>query len=162
MYVSCLSKANTSFHISGVVSFQVQESLTPSLPVLGSNGFVLRLDISITVSGESLQAISLQRKRSTDSDFVKIVSFPAPSLGFNYTLIDTSLTSRTAITQPTTDASTGASLMYLTTECSDIAEYKWIVSYYYQGSPPDVERISDVKIQGNQLIQRLTCFCLSR
>ena len=148
------------------MSFQVQESLTPSLPVLGSSGFVLKLDISLTAdSGERLLGISLQRKRSIY--FVEIVSFTAPSFGLNYTLHDSTLSSRTAITQPTTDTSTSASLSFTNTKCSDKAQYKWIVSYYYQGFPPSVERISDVKVQGNHLdtanwIKYLTCFSISR
>ena len=134
---------------SGIVSFQVRESVTPSLPVLGSDGFVLKCDISITTSGEVLQGISLQRKRpKVDTDYVDIVSFPAPSFNLNYTLHDTDLTSRTTITQPTTDASTSAIVTFTNTTCSDKAEYKWIVSYYYQGNPPDIEKTSDVKVQG--------------
>ena len=119
--------------------------------MLGNIGFVLRCDISIqTTAGEVLQGISLLRKRSTDTaGFVEIVSFPSPAYNLNYTLVDTTLTSRTAITQPTTDASTSASLTFTNTECSDIAEYKWSVTYYFNTVQPPVERTSDVKVQGN-------------
>ena len=117
--------------------------------MLGNNGFVLRCGISIQTSGEVLQSIYVLRKRSTDTGFVEIVSFPAPLFNLNYTLSDAALTSRTTITQPTTDASTSASLTFKNTECSDIAEYKWSVTYYYQTAQPSVEKTSDVKVQGN-------------
>ena len=131
------------------MSFNVQESVTPALPVFGNNGFELRCGITIETTGEILQGISLQRKREADSDFDEIVSFPAPLFNLNYTLRDNSLSSRTAITQPTTDASTSASLTFTNTECSDIAEYKWSVTYYFNTVQPPVERTSDVKVQGN-------------
>ena len=141
---------------SGVLSFQAQESVSPSTPVLGNNGFVLRCAVSVSVAtGEALQGISLHRKRSADTNFVKIVSFPAPAFGLNYTLQDSSLTSRTVITQPDTSESTSASLTFSDTQCSDIAEYKWIITYYYQEEQPPIERTSDVKVQGKFLLSQL-------
>ena len=117
--------------------------------MLGNNGFVLQCDILMTTFGESLQGMSLLRKRPTDTNFVEMVSFPAPAFNLNYTLVDITLTSRTTITQPTTDASTSASLTFTNTECSDIAEYKWSVTYYFNTVQPPIERTSDVKVQGN-------------
>ena len=116
--------------------------------MLGNTGFVLSCDISISSIGEVLQRLSLQRKRSTDNDFIEIVSFPAPAYNLNYTLLDISLASRTLVTQPTSDSSTRASLTFTNTVCSDIAEYKWSVNYYYQTDQSPVERTSNVKVQG--------------
>ena len=146
MYLLPIIFNNTFSSFSGIASYQIQESLSPSLPVLGSNGFVLRCDISIP--DETLQGISLQRKRSTDSNFVEIVSFPSPYFPRNYTLLDNSLSTRTSITQPSTASTTSASLTFENTECSDIAEYKWSVTLYNGTVQPPVDRLSDVKVQG--------------
>ena len=127
----------------------MMESVSPSTPVLGDNGFELRCSINFT-SQEVLQEINLWRKKSTDTDFILIVLFKRLGFPFYYLRLKNSLQSRTVVTQPDRTSATYASITFNDTKCSDIAQYKWIVTFSVNGSDMEKSTTSDVRVRGKK------------
>ena len=69
----------------------------------------------------------------TDQDFQDILVFNPPYLNITPTYIDTSLQTRTVVTWPDSSLSTSATLTFNDTLCSDIADYKWVYTYFQSG-----------------------------
>ena len=122
------------FFFSDVHSIQVSSKVLPQTPVLGDNVFRLECTFTLTASPvEQLQGLTLQRKSLTDQDFQNILVFNPPNLNMTPSYTDTSLETRTTVTWPDTSLSTSATLTFNNTLCSDIADYKWVYTYFQQG-----------------------------
>ena len=109
-------------------------SVLPQTPVLGDNVFRLACTFILTTNPvEQLQGLFLQRKRFSDQDFQDILVYNPPNLNITPTYIDTSLQTRTVVTWPDSSLSTSATLTFNDTLCSDIADYKWVYTYFQSG-----------------------------
>ena len=112
----------------------MSSSVSPQIPVLGDNVFRLECTFTLLANpAEQLQGLTLQRKRLTDQDFQNILVFNPLSLNVAPTYIDTALETRTTVTWPDTSLSTSATLTFKNTLCNDIADYKWVYTYFQQG-----------------------------
>ena len=120
-----------SVFTSGGFSLLVEQSVRPSLVVLGYP-FTLQCSFTRNSTKEVLQQVSLARKRSGDRTFIDIFTFPHPAAHqVPVAVLDKTLETRTITKGPDSSISTSEiSVRFKEAICSDIAVYKWTISYH--------------------------------
>ncbi|XP_053383675.1 uncharacterized protein LOC128549918 [Mercenaria mercenaria] len=131
-----------------VYSLTISVYQTADKAILGDNPFTLSCTYTIGPL-ELLYTIELKRKRESDSDFTRIVTFQNPFSPLNASYTDTSLESRTVATKPTVESKT-ATLVFNRIECDDKATYKWN-AFYSDGTNRNVEKTSAFTVKAKTL-----------
>ena len=126
-------------------SLEVNTTVIPSNPVIGKDKLKLQCNITRT-SNQQLHEIFLERKRSSEKQFSTILMFLLGTHA-NVTYIDTALKSRTFAEDINNGLLTTVSLTFNDTQCSETAQYRWVIPYFWTVYKIDsIERISDLKV----------------
>ncbi|KAL4237757.1 hypothetical protein ACF0H5_002469 [Mactra antiquata] len=131
-------------------SFDMTASKSPDTAVMGISSPKFSLICTyILDSGETFLSLQLLRKRSNESEFIEIVSYPGPALTQNVTYLNggQQLENRTTATRPTAN-NPSAVLTFNEIQCSDKAVYKWRATYFTT-TVQYVERMITFNIQAN-------------